>query len=69
MKFTEEIKEWHNRLHPSMPLVTELGDGTYYGIAKGWVFDFNGKEYALPFGIRGINVPMNITIDGEEVTR
>lgn len=69
MRFTEDIKEWHKQIHSTMPLITELGDGTYFGIVSGWVFNFKGKEYALPFGIRGINSPMNITINGEEVTR
>ena len=52
----------------NLPWAYELGDGTYHGIASGYSIDINGKTYRMPFGIRGIKCPINIKVEGQNIT-
>lgn len=48
----------------NLPKVTELGDGRYTGVMSGCIFTYNGKKYECSFGVRGINIPLIVKVEG-----
>ena len=51
-----------------IPSIFTLGDGTYTGIISGYTFTYNNKKYhTVDKGIRGINVPITITVKDSEI--
>lgn len=63
-----EASKFFDETLGNYPWVFELGDGTYTGIQGGYVINIKGKEYKVPYGYRGIRIPVTITIQGNTIT-